>query len=546
MTAKIIKSGPEAWELLAAGIQQVSDSVGSTLGPNGNNVVIDKKKGMPVITNDGVTISKEINLENPFENMGAQLLKEIASKTNEVAGDGTTTATILGNAIFKEGLKAINVGHNPIKIKKGIEKAVSDVCEIIKSYAKEINTKEAIEQVATISSNNDTEIGKLIAKAMDTVGNDGIISVEETTGIQTSLEFVEGMSFDKGFISPYMVTDKESMISELNDPYILVTDKTISSLKDILPILEQVAKVSKPIVFIADNIEGEALSALVVNNVRGSLKALAIKAPSFGVKKKNILEDISIITGAEFITDEKGAGLKSVKLEHLGRASKIKTTKNNTTIVDGKGKQNSIQERIRELTNLIDSATSAYDIDTYRERLAKLSGGVAVIKIGSVTETELKETKYRVEDALSATQAAVQEGIVPGGGTTLLLCQNKLKERIKNKDHIEDMGGMVKDETDFFVGYHILINSLSIPFKTIVQNSDNEPSVIIDKIQKSKTGNGYNARTGEIVDMFEAGIVDPAKVTRSALQNAASIVGLLLTTSVLIARVPGSKKEHEE
>jgi len=546
MTAKIIKSGPEAWDLLAAGIEKVASAVGSTLGPNGKNVVIEKKQGSPIITNDGVTIAKEIDIENPFENMGAQLLKEIASKTNDVAGDGTTTATILGNAIFKEGLKAISAGHNPIKIKKGIEKAVTDACEIIKSYAKEVNTKDAIEQVATISSNNDAEIGKLIANAMEKVGNDGIITVEESNSMQTSLDIVEGMNFDKGYISPYMVTDKERMIAELNDPFILVTDKTISSLKDILPILEQVSKVSKPIVFIAETIEGEALAALVLNNMRGALKALAIKAPGFGVKKKNILEDIATITGAEFITDEKGIDFKSLTLAHLGQATKIKSTKDSTTIVDGKGKSESIQTRVKELTNGINSASSAYDLDTYRERLAKLAGGVAVIKIGSVTETELKETKYRVEDALSATKAAVEEGIVPGGGTTLFLCQNKLKEKIKNKDQFDHMGDMVEKGSDYAVGYNIVINALSIPLKTIVQNSDAEPAVVIDKIQKSKSMNGYNARTGEIVDMIEAGIVDPAKVTRSALQNASSIVGLLLTTSVLVARVPDIDKEDME
>ena len=406
---------------------------------------------------------------------------------------------------------------------------------IIKSYAKEVNTKDAIEQVATISANNDAEIGKLIASAMEKVGNDGIITVEESNGMQTSLDIVEGMNFDKGYISPYMVTDKERMIAELNDPFILVTDKTISSLKDILPILEQVAKVSKPIVFIAETIEGEALAALVLNNMRGALKALAIKAPGFGVKKKNILEDIATITGAEFISDEKGIDFKSVTLAHLGQATKIKSTKDSTTIVDGKGNSESIQTRIKELTNGINSASSAYDLDTFRERLAKLAGGVAVIKIGSVTETELKETKYRVEDALSATKAAVEEGIVPGGGTTLFLCQNKLKEKIN-----------VTDCSDYSVGYNIVINALSIPLKTIVKNSDAEPAVVIDKIQKSKALNGYNARTGEIVDMIDAGIVDPAKVTRSALQNASSIVGLLLTTSVLVARVPEIEKEDME
>lgn len=532
MGAKIIKKEQEAWDALAKGIEQVAEAVGSTLGPNGNNVVLEKKWGSPTITNDGVTIAKEIELENPYENMGAQLLKEIASKTNDVAGDGTTTATILGNAIFKEGLKAIAAGHNPIRIKKGIKKAVQDAVQEIEAYAKPVNSQESIEQVATISANNDEEIGKLIAKAMEKVGKDGVITVEESKGIETSLDIVEGMQFDKGFVSPYMVTDKERMVAEFDDAYILITDKKISAIKDILPTLEKVAQASKPFVIIAEDIDGEALATLVVNKLRGTLNVLAIKAPGFGDRRKAMLEDIATVTGGELITEDKGMSLESVELSQLGQASKVKADKDNTTIVEGKGDQAKIKSRIEEIKREIQNTDSSYDKEKLQERLAKLSGGVAVIKVGSATETELKEKKYRVEDALSATRAAVEEGIVPGGGTIMILAQKKLEKSIEKLEH-----------NDFRVGYKIVIKSLSIPVRTIASNSDEEPAVIVEQVKNAKDGTGYNAQTGKMGDMFELGIVDPAKVTRYALQNASSIVGLLLTTSVLIADKPEDEKE---
>ena len=532
MAAKIIKREQEAWDALSKGIEQVADAVGSTLGPNGNNVVLEKKWGSPTITNDGVTIAKDIELENPYENMGAQLLKEIASKTNDVAGDGTTTATILGNAIFKEGLKAIAAGHNPIQIKKGIEKAVEDAVEEIKSYSKPVNSNEATEQVATISANNDSEIGQLIANAMEKVGKDGVITVEESKGIETSLDIVEGMQFDKGFVSPYMVTDKERMVAEFDDAYILITDKKISAIKDILPTLEKVAQASKPLVILAEDIDGEALATLVVNKLRGTLNVLAIKAPGFGDRRKAMLEDIAIVTGAEVITEDKGMSLEAVEIEQLGQSAKVKADKDNTTIVEGKGEQAKIKGRIEEIKREIQNTESSYDKEKLQERLAKLSGGVAVIKVGSATETELKEKKYRVEDALSATRAAVEEGIVPGGGTITILAQKKLTQNIQSQDH-----------NDARVGYNIVLKALSIPLKTIAANSDEEPAVIVENVKNSKDGIGYNAQTGQLEDMFKAGIVDPAKVTRYALQNAASIVGLLLTTSVLIAEKPEDEKE---
>lgn len=527
MSAKQFKSGQKAWEALSEGIAKVSRAVGSTLGPNGNNVVLEKKWGSPTITNDGVTIAKEIELEDPFENMGAQLIKEIASKTNDVAGDGTTTATILGHAIFKEGIKAILAGHNSIKIKKGIEEAVKDAVEELKKHSKSVDSKEATSQVATISANNDSEIGTLIADAMEKVGKDGVVTVEESKGIETSLEVVEGMQFDKGFASPYMITDKDRMVAEFDDPYILITDKKISAIKDILPILEKVAQASKPLVIIAEDVEGEALATLVVNKLRGTLNVLAIKAPGFGDRRKAMLEDIAVLTGGEVISEDKGATLEAVELSQLGSASKVKSDKENTTIIEGKGKSEDIKARVDQIKKEIDATDSSYDKEKLQERLARLSGGVAVIRVGSATETELKEKKFRVEDALSATRAAVEEGIVPGGGSILLLAQKALEEKIQSKEH-----------DDYRVGYRIVLNSLEIPVKTIAENSDQEPAIIVDRVKQSEPNFGYNAMTGEMIDMFKAGIVDPTKVTRSALQNAASVVGLLLTTSVLVADKP--------
>jgi chaperonin GroEL len=526
MSAKQLKYSEEAWRALATGIEKVADAVGSTLGPNGNNVVLSKQWGSPTITNDGVTIAKEIELEDPFENMGAQLLKEVASKTNDIAGDGTTTATILGNAIFKEGLKNVTAGANPIQIKKGIETAVKVVVEGLQSISQKVDGKEAIAQVAAISANNDEEIGNLIADAMDKVGKDGVITVEESKGIDTEMDIVEGMQFDKGYSSPYMITDKDRMEASYDEPYILVTDKKISAIKDLLPLLEKVVQSGKALVILAEDVDGEALATLVVNNLRGTVKALAIKAPGFGDRRKAMLEDIAILTGAEVISEEKGMSLETTELEQLGQAAKVKADKDNTTIVQGRGQEASIKARVEQIRKEIENTDSSYDQEKLQERLAKLSGGVAVIKVGAATETELKEKKFRVEDALSATRAAIEEGIVPGGGTALLSQSEKLSTAISK----------ASDEQQ--VGMKIVLRSLEVPLRKISSNSDVDASVIVDRVRNAEEGIGFNARTGEMTDMIKAGVVDPLKVTRSALQNASSIVSLLLTTNVLVADIP--------
>ena len=527
MAAKQLKKSDEAWRSLADGIQKVADAVGSTLGPNGNNVVLEKKWGSPTITNDGVTIAKEIELEDPFENMGAQLLKEVASKTNDIAGDGTTTATILGHAIFKEGLKNIVAGSNPIQVKKGIENAVKIIVDELKGKSKPVDSKEAVAQVGSISANNDEEIGNLIADAMEKVGKDGVITVEESKGIDTELEVVEGMQFDKGYASPYMVTDKERMVADFDEPYILVTDKKISAIKELLPILEKVVQQNKGLVIIAEDVEGEALATLVVNKIRGTVNAVAIKAPGFGDRRKAMLEDIAILTGAEVISEERGLNLEATELEQLGQAAKVKADKENTTIVQGRGESAAIQDRVQQIKREIDASDSSYDKEKLQERLAKLSGGVAVIKVGAATETELKEKKHRVEDALSSTRAAIEEGIVPGGGTALLNLVPVLEKATETAT------------PELQVGMRIVSRALEIPVRQIASNSDLEASVIVQKIKdKNEDGIGYNARTGEFTDMIKAGVVDPSKVTRSALENAASVVGLLLTTDVLIADKP--------
>lgn len=531
MSAKQLKYSDDAWRSLAEGIRKVADAVGSTLGPNGNNVVLEKKWGSPTITNDGVTIAKEIDLEDPFENMGAQLLKEVASKTNDVAGDGTTTATILGQAIFKEGLKNVVAGANPIHVKRGIERAVEFVVEELKKEATSVESKEAISQVASISANNDEEIGNLIANAMEKVGKDGVITVEESKGIETDLEVVEGMQFDKGYASPYMVTDKERMEASFDDPLILITDKKISAIKDLLPILEKVVQAGKPLVIMAEDIEGEALATLVVNKLRGTLNCLALKAPGFGDRRKAMLEDIAILTGGELISEEKGLTLETAELTQLGSAAKIKADKDSTTIVQGKGETDTISGRIEEIKREIERSDSSYDKEKLQERLAKLSGGVAVIKVGAATETELKEKKHRVEDALSATRAAVEEGIVPGGGCALLNIIPGLEADIK------------KEPSDLRIGMLAVSRALEIPLRRIASNSDVEPSVIVEKVKNAESGVGFNARTGTFENMREAGIIDPLKVTRSAIQNAGSIVGLLLTTETLIADIPEEKKD---
>ncbi|MBA95233.1 MAG: chaperonin GroEL [Rickettsiales bacterium] len=531
MSAKQLKYSDEAWKSLLEGIKKVADAVGSTLGPNGNNVVLEKKWGSPLITNDGVTIAKEIELEDSFENMGAQLLKEVASKTNDIAGDGTTTATILGYAIFKEGLKNVAAGANPIQIKKGIEKAVTVVVEGLNSKSKAIETKEAIAQVATISANNDDEIGALIADAMDKVGKDGVITVEESKGIETELDIVEGMQFDKGYASPYMITDKDRMEAAYDDPFILVTDKKISAIKDLLPILEKAVQAGKALVVIAEDIEGEALATIVVNKLRGTVNCLAIKAPGFGDRRKAMLEDIAILTGAEVISEDKGLSLETTELNQLGTASKVKADKDNATIVQGKGEAADINARVEQIKKEIELSDSSYDKEKLQERLAKLSGGVAVIKVGAATETELKEKKHRVEDALSATRAAVEDGIVSGGGTALIRQIPTLEKALQSF------------EADFQVGMKIVCKALETPLRQIASNSDLEASVIADKVKTSSDEIGFNARTGEFADLIKDGVVDPCKVTKSALQNAASIVSLLLTTDVLIAEKPDEKAD---
>jgi len=525
--AKNIKYKEDAWRALSEGIDQVVDAVKVTLGPKGRNVVLEKKWGSPTITKDGVSVAKEIELKDPFQNMGAQLLKEVASKTNDVAGDGTTTATILGHAIFKEGLRNVVAGANPMELKRGIEKAVTVVVKGIKSDSKPVDNKEAIAQVATISANNDEEIGDLIADAMEKVGNDGVITVEESKGIETELEVVEGMQFDKGYASPYMVTDKERMEASLEDPYILLTDQKVSAIKDILPILEKVVQANKPLVIIAEEIEGEALATLVVNKLRGTFNCLAIKAPGFGDRRKAMLEDIAVLTGAEVISEEKGLTLEGVELEQLGRAGKVKSDKENTTIVNCKGDPAKIQDQIKQIKLEIDASDSSYDKEKLQERLSKLSGGVAIIKVGAATETELKEKKHRVEDALSATRAAVEEGIVAGGGTCLI---NQIDSLVKALD---------SESGDIKVGMNIVLRSLDAPAKQIISNSGEEGSVIVQRLKdKKKQGYGYDARRGEYCDMVESGIVDPAKVVMSALRNGASIAGTTLTTEALIADEP--------
>ncbi len=529
MGAKQLKYSEEAWKALGNGIDKVADAVGSTLGPNGNNVVLEKKWGSPTITNDGVTIAKEIELEDAFENMGAQLIKEIASKTNDIAGDGTTTATILGRAIFKEGLRNVVAGANPIQLKKGIEKAVKTVIAGLEKEAQKVDSKEAIAQVATISANNDEEIGNLIADAMEKVGKDGVITVEESKGIETELEIVEGMQFDKGYASPYMITNKERMEASYDEPFILLSDKKISAIKDLLPLLEKVVQTGKALVIIAEDVDGEALATLVVNKLRGTINAVVIKAPGFGDRRKAMLEDIAILTGAEVISEEKGLSLETTELSQLGQAAKVKASKDNTTIVKGKGNAKAIAARVEEIKNEIKNTDSSYDKEKLQERLAKLSGGVAIIKAGAATETELKEKKYRIEDALSATRAAVEDGIVSGGGTALI-------NQIPNLEK-----AITKETGDIKLGMQLVSKALSIPLRQIAENSDVDPSVIVEKVKSTAANIGFNARTGELEDLIKAGIVDPAKVTKSALQNAASIVGLLLTTKVLIADKPEEK-----
>lgn len=523
MSGKQILFAEEARHALERGVNTLADAVKITLGPKGRNVVLEKKYGSPSITNDGVTIAKEIELKDPFENMGAQLAKEVATKTNDVAGDGTTTATLLAQAMVREGLKNVAAGANPMILKKGIEKAVNLVVEEIKKVSKPVDQKEAISQVAAISA-GDEEIGKLIAEAMEKVGKDGVITVEESKTMGTNLEVVEGMQFDRGYVSPYMVTDSERMEALLNDPYILITDKKITLIKDLLPILEKVIQMGKPLLLIAEDIEGEALATLVVNKLRGTLNVVAVKAPGFGDRRKAMLSDIAVVTGGQVISEEVGTTLENATLNMLGQARQVKVTKDETTIVDGKGSSQEIKNRINQLKVQIADTTSDYDREKLQERLAKLSGGVAVIQVGAATETEMKEKKLRIEDALSATRAAVEEGVVPGGGVTLL--------------QIAPVLDQLKESGDVATGISIVRKALAEPLKQIANNAGVEGSIIAEKVASLPKGQGYNALTGEYVDMVKAGIIDPAKVTRSALQNASSIAAMLLTTECLVAEIP--------
>ncbi|WP_374721781.1 chaperonin GroEL [Peribacillus tepidiphilus] len=525
--AKDIKFSEEARRSMLRGVDALANAVKVTLGPKGRNVVLEKKFGSPLITNDGVTIAKEIELEDPFENMGAKLVAEVASKTNDIAGDGTTTATVLAQAMIREGLKNVTAGANPMGIRKGIEKAVSVAVQELKAISKPVENKSAIAQVAAISA-ADEEVGQLIAEAMERVGNDGVITIEESKGFTTELDVVEGMQFDRGYASPYMVTDSEKMEAVLENPYILITDKKIGSIQEILPVLEQVVQQGKPLLIIAEDVEGEALATLVVNKLRGTFNAVAVKAPGFGDRRKAMLEDIAALTGGEVITEELGRDLKSATIASLGRAAKVVVTKENTTIVEGAGEKSAIDARINQIRVQLEETTSEFDREKLQERLAKLAGGVAVIKVGAATETELKERKLRIEDALNSTRAAVEEGIVAGGGTALLNVYNKV--------------AAIEAEGDIATGINIVLRAMEEPVRQIAHNAGLEGSVIVERLKREEVGIGFNAATGEWVNMIEAGIVDPTKVTRSALQNAASVAAMFLTTEAVVADKPEENK----
>ncbi len=526
--AKQITYGDESRQAILRGVNRLADAVKVTLGPKGRNVVLDKKFGSPLITKDGVTVAKEIELKEPLENMGAQMVREVASKTSDVAGDGTTTATILAQAIYREGSKNVTAGANPMELKKGVEKAVSVVTEELKKLSKPVKGK-MIAQVGTISANNDETIGKIIAEAMEKVGKDGVITVEEAKSMETTLDVVEGMQFDRGYLSPYFVTDPERMEVVLENALVLIHEKKISSMKDLLPILETVAKGGKPLLIIAEEVEGEALATLVVNKLRGTLQVAAVKAPGYGDRRKAMLEDIAILTGGKAITEDLGIKLENIKPEDLGKAKKITIDKDNTTLVEGGGKPQQIEGRVKQIRTQVDETTSDYDREKLQERLAKLVGGVAVIKVGAATETEMKEKKARVEDAMHATKAAVEEGIVPGGGVALLRCQKALEA--------------TRASGDAKVGIDIIHRALEEPLRQIAQNAGFEGAVVVAKVREEKnTESGFNALTDEYENLVEAGVIDPTKVVRSALQNAASIASLLLTTEALISEIPEDKK----
>ena len=521
--AKDIKFSADARSAMVRGVDILADTVKVTLGPKGRNVVLEKSFGSPLITNDGVTIAKEIELEDHFENMGAKLVSEVASKTNDIAGDGTTTATVLTQAIVREGIKNVTAGANPIGIRRGIETAVATAVEALKANSVPVSNKEAIAQVAAVSSRSE-KVGEYISEAMEKVGNDGVITIEESKGMETELDVVEGMQFDRGYLSQYMVTDNEKMVADLDNPYILITDKKISNIQEILPLLENILKTSRPLLIIADDVDGEALPTLVLNKIRGTFNVVAVKAPGFGDRRKAMLEDIAILTGGTVITEDLGLELKDATIEALGQASKVTVDKDSTVIVEGSGAAEAIANRVAVIKSQIESVTSEFDKEKLQERLAKLSGGVAVIKVGAATETELKEMKLRIEDALNATRAAVEEGIVSGGGTAFV--------------NVLDAVAALELEADEATGRNIVLRALEEPVRQIALNAGFEGSIVIDRLKNSEVGTGFNAATGEWVNMIEAGIIDPVKVTRSALQNAASVASLILTTEAVVANQP--------
>jgi chaperonin GroEL len=528
MAAKIVKFSEEARAKMLKGINVLADAVTVTLGPRGRNVVLEKSWGAPNVTKDGVTVAKEIEFSDKFENMGAQMVKEVASKTSDVAGDGTTTATVLARALFNEGAKMVAAGHDPMNLKRGIDKAVKTVTEELKRLSKSTKGRDEIAQVGTVSANGDKTIGDMIAEAMEKVGKEGVITVEEAKSLDTQLDVVEGMQFDRGYLSPYFVTDPERMEVALEDAHILIHEKKISSMKDLLPVLEQVARAGKPLLIIAEEIEGEALATLVVNKIRGTLQVCGVKAPGFGDRRKAMLEDIAILTGGRMIAEELGVKLENVTLKDMGRAKRITVDKDNTTLIDGAGKKADIEGRIKQIRNQIEETTSDYDREKLQERLAKLVGGVAVIKVGAATEVEMKEKKARVEDAMHATRAAVEEGVVPGGGVALIRCQTVL-------DNLK-----VDEEQQF--GVSIVHRALEEPLRWIARNAGQEGSVVVNNVRQAKGSNGYNAATDEYEDLYKAGIIDPTKVVRTALQNAASVAGLLLTTEAMVAEKPKEEK----
>jgi chaperonin GroEL len=521
--AKELKFSEDARQSMLAGVDKLANAVKVTLGPKGRNVVLDKSFTSPLITNDGVTIAKEIELEDAYENMGAKLVAEVANQTNEIAGDGTTTATVLAQAMIQEGLKNVTSGANPVGIRSGISKAVEVAVEELQNISRPVQDKESIAQVGAISA-DDPEVGEYISEAMEKVGNDGVITIEESRGFKTELEVVEGMQFDRGYTSPYMVTDSEKMVADLDNPYILVTDKKISNFQDVLPLLEQIVQQSRPILIIADDVEGDAMANMVLNKLRGTFTAIAVKAPGFGDRRKAMLEDIAVLTGGQVITEDLGLDLKDATVDMLGTASKVNVTKDDTTIVEGAGEKNNIEARIGQIKSQIEETSSSFDKEKLQERLAKLSGGVAVIKVGAATETEMKERKLRIEDALNSTRAAVEEGIVAGGGTALVNIFNKVSE--------------IEAEGDVKTGINIVLKALEAPIRQIVENAGLEGSVIVERLKTQDVGIGYNAATDEWVNMIDAGIVDPTKVTRSALQNAGSVAAMFLTTEAVVADIP--------